>query len=345
MRAHEFIKAKRRRETDEDYDPNSTPPGPEFKPTMPAGTVRVDVSDVYDWYKLGQHISNLKGLGKHDFGAGPPSTIFSFGSEPEEHKYIKDLEKTGLTTTDIDPLDPHQPKGMKRQKTDPTFNVNEKAQRVREGITKTNQKVKNLIENRFPQLPDEKVYFERGAYSKEWTKFKKHLIEYQLQYDDGTQFGKLKMRKIAKFIAESYHGVEDTGLHTLKNTVKKLFEHSIKPRDLEIGKKYDVAVVYLDKLSKIVEINAHHDQAIKNVQFSKSLSDYVVSTDQGLQGTTTLNQVEEIETLCFERNDKLDGLLTFLTLKVQSELDGWKLSIISDKDSASNVNDTVGDLK
>ena len=111
--------------TKEDYDPNGKPPGPEFKPTMPAGTVKVDVSDVYDWYKLGQHISNLKGLGHHDFGKGPPSTIMAFGSEPEEHKYIKDLEKTGLTTTDIDPIDKNQPKGMKRQKVDPTYNVNE----------------------------------------------------------------------------------------------------------------------------------------------------------------------------------------------------------------------------
>jgi hypothetical protein len=109
--------------TDEDYDPNGKPPGPEFKPTMPAGTVKVDVSDVYDWYKLGQHISNLKGLGKHDFGKGPPSTIMAFGDEDTEHEYIKDLEKTGLTTTDIDPVDLKQPKGMKRQKVDPTFNV------------------------------------------------------------------------------------------------------------------------------------------------------------------------------------------------------------------------------
>ena len=111
----------------EDYHPNAKPRGPEFPPTMPAGTVRVDVSDVYDWYKLGQHVSNLKGLGKHDFGKGPPSTIMSFGSEPEEHEYIKDLEKTGLATTDIDPKDPKQPKGMKRQKVDPTYNVKEGA--------------------------------------------------------------------------------------------------------------------------------------------------------------------------------------------------------------------------
>ena len=112
-------------QTLEDYHPNDKPRGPEFKPTMPKGTVRVDVSDVYDWYKLGQHISNMKGLGKHDFGKGPPSTILSFGDEDTEHKYIKDLEKTGLTTTDIDPIDPNQPKRMKKQKVDPTFNVNE----------------------------------------------------------------------------------------------------------------------------------------------------------------------------------------------------------------------------
>jgi hypothetical protein len=126
MRAHEFIieKRKDRRTADfEDQHPNEKPRGPETKPTMPAGTVRVDVSDVYDWYKLGQHISDLEGLGKHDFGKGPPSTIFSFGSEEEEHKYIKALQKTGLTTTDIDPVDPKQPKNMKRQKVDPTYNV------------------------------------------------------------------------------------------------------------------------------------------------------------------------------------------------------------------------------
>jgi hypothetical protein len=121
MRASEFTPKRPR----EDYHPNDPPPGPETKPTMPAGTVRVDVDDVYDWYKLGQHISNMKGLGKHDFGQGPPSTIFSFGSEEEEHKYIDALKKTGLTTTDIDPVDPNQPKGMPRQKVDPTFNVDE----------------------------------------------------------------------------------------------------------------------------------------------------------------------------------------------------------------------------
>jgi hypothetical protein len=110
-------------QADEDYSADA-PPGPEFKPTMPAGTLRVDVSDVYDWYKLGQHISNMKGLGKHDFGQGPPSSIISFGDEDTEHEFIDDLKATGLDVTDIDPADPVKRPG-KTIKTDPTYNVTE----------------------------------------------------------------------------------------------------------------------------------------------------------------------------------------------------------------------------
>jgi predicted kinase len=124
---------KQYRATDEDYDPNGPPPGPEFKPTMPAGTVRVDVSDVYDWYKLGQNISDLSRVDPSIFGKGPPSTIISFGSEDAEHNYINALKNMGLDTTDIDPVDPKQPKNMQRQKTDPTFNVNEEDE-LTEGV-------------------------------------------------------------------------------------------------------------------------------------------------------------------------------------------------------------------
>jgi hypothetical protein len=107
------------------YRELNQPLGPETPPTMPAGTVRIDVSDMYDWYKIGQHISNMKGLGKHDFGAGPPSSVISFGDEETEHKFIKDLKATGLDVTDIDPADPKQPAGMRKIKTDPTYNVDE----------------------------------------------------------------------------------------------------------------------------------------------------------------------------------------------------------------------------
>jgi hypothetical protein len=107
------------------YRDLNEPLGPETPPTMPAGTVRIDVSDMYDWYKIGQHISNMKGLGKHDFGAGPPSSIISFGDEETEHKFIKDLRATGLDVTDIDPADPTQPASMRKIKTDPTYNVSE----------------------------------------------------------------------------------------------------------------------------------------------------------------------------------------------------------------------------
>ena len=68
----------------------------------PSGTVKVDVDDVYDWYKLGMNISDLDDADPEDFGKGPPQTILAFGSEPMEHLYLKYLKKLGLTTHDID---------------------------------------------------------------------------------------------------------------------------------------------------------------------------------------------------------------------------------------------------
>lgn len=116
------------------------PLGPEFRPTMPRGTVRVDVSDVYDWYKLGKHMPDLSHARSDEFGKGPPSTIVSFGDEETEHKYIKNLEKLGLKTTDIDPKDPNQPVGMPRQSTDPTYNVDEEKSKA---IARTAQDLVN----------------------------------------------------------------------------------------------------------------------------------------------------------------------------------------------------------
>ena len=103
----------------EDRHPNEKPFGPEVKPSMPSGTIRVKVSDVYDWYKLGQHISDLEGLGKHDFGQGPPEAILSFGSEDEEHKYVELLKQLGLEIVDVDP----GAADVKGVKTDPTYNT------------------------------------------------------------------------------------------------------------------------------------------------------------------------------------------------------------------------------
>ncbi|WP_440233749.1 hypothetical protein, partial [Escherichia coli] len=66
---------------------NQPPTGPETPPKMPDGTIKVDVSDMYDWYKLGQHISDLNSIDKSTLGKGPPSTVFAFGSEDLENKY------------------------------------------------------------------------------------------------------------------------------------------------------------------------------------------------------------------------------------------------------------------
>ena len=74
----------------------------------PEGTVDVDVSDVYDWYKIGQRITNLPASKPKDFGQGPPHTILNFASEKEEEKYLQQLKALGLSVSDV-PAGPNDP--------------------------------------------------------------------------------------------------------------------------------------------------------------------------------------------------------------------------------------------
>jgi hypothetical protein len=167
---------------------NQKPTGPESKPTMPKGTVRVDVSDVYDWYKLGQHISNMKGLGQHDFGQGPPSSIISFGDEDTEHKFIKDLEATGLDVTDIDPVDPVKRPG-KKIKTDPTYNVNEFVSRPERDDDDVPDQLL-VLANRWWNATDQQPQVESVLNSMGWSiaQVESEDDAVQLQHQDGTTY-------------------------------------------------------------------------------------------------------------------------------------------------------------
>jgi len=69
---------------------------------FPPGTTKVHVSDVYDWYKLGQIISDLDDADPAAFGQGAPETVIAFGSEEEEHKLLPLLQRLGLKLKDID---------------------------------------------------------------------------------------------------------------------------------------------------------------------------------------------------------------------------------------------------
>jgi hypothetical protein len=84
------------------YRDLNEPLGPETPPKMPAGTVKVDVSDTQDWYQLGQDISNLDIANKAHYNQGPPHTVLAFGSEDLEHMYIQQLKRLGLNTHDLD---------------------------------------------------------------------------------------------------------------------------------------------------------------------------------------------------------------------------------------------------
>ncbi len=257
---------------EEDYDPNGPPPGPEFKPTMPAGTVRVDVSDVYDWYKLGQHISNMKGLGKHDFGKGPPSTVLSFGDEDTEHKYIQDLEKTGLTTTDIDPVDPNQPKGMKRQKTDPTFNVNETDSRTAAVL-----KIQKHLNNKYGanlDLDGKLGPLTLKSINKFMPRAKKGLAD-EPNKTTAVQGKKLKEADATldiTFTPEPYEGWNGIGLMITAHLAGDEIGHVIfEPTDNDKNKWYATEVEVEDEFRRKGIATAMYDMAKKIAQKSKAV--------------------------------------------------------------------------
>jgi hypothetical protein len=82
-------------ERDMQSDPSSPIP-------FPPGTTLVNVSDVYDWYKLGMAVPALDRADPRIFNKGVPHTVFAFGSEEEEHRMMPLLKRLGFTLHDID---------------------------------------------------------------------------------------------------------------------------------------------------------------------------------------------------------------------------------------------------
>jgi hypothetical protein len=104
MRAKEFAL-----EDNPDYDEDrylKSDPGTPL--SFPKGTTLVNVSDVYDWYKLGMAVSDLDDADPRTFNKGVPHTVFAFGSEEEEHKMIPLLKRLGFTLHDIDSPEDYQ---------------------------------------------------------------------------------------------------------------------------------------------------------------------------------------------------------------------------------------------
>jgi len=126
---------------------------------FPQGTTLVKVSDVYDWYKLGQVISDLDDADPKLFGQGAPETILAFGSEEEEHKLLPLLQKLGLKLKDVD-----QPVSEAYRATD-----------LFEYLRKIHKRWAIVSKREGRPL----VYFKgEGKPSKEWVKKQERRIEY-----------------------------------------------------------------------------------------------------------------------------------------------------------------------
>lgn len=97
---------------DEAHDEPEDQPGMQSTPSdpipFPAGTTLVNVSDIYDWYKLGMAVSDLDDADPQTFNKGVPHTVFAFGSEEEEAKMRPLLQRLGFKLHDIDNPEDYQ---------------------------------------------------------------------------------------------------------------------------------------------------------------------------------------------------------------------------------------------
>jgi len=99
QRAHCQGRKKNNESTDYERDMQSDPSDPI---PFPPGTTLVNVSDVYDWYKLGMAVPALDKADPRIFNKGVPHTVFAFGTEEEEHRMIPLLKRLGFSLHDID---------------------------------------------------------------------------------------------------------------------------------------------------------------------------------------------------------------------------------------------------
>lgn len=99
QKAHCAGRKKANEEADYERDMQSDPSDP-F--SFPKGTTLVNVSDVYDWYKLGMAVPALDKADPRVFNKGVPHTVFAFGTEEEEHRMMPLLKRLGFSLHDID---------------------------------------------------------------------------------------------------------------------------------------------------------------------------------------------------------------------------------------------------
>lgn len=315
----------------EDYDPNGPPPGPEFKPTMPAGTVRVDVSDVYDWYKLGKNISNLGQVDPSIFGKGPPSTIMAFGTEPEEHKYIKNLKKLGLTTTDIDPKDPKQPKGVPRQSVDPTYNVNETR--------------RSHLPGGFPKLPTWNQYVNERAWKPYYDQVNRYLRENNLY--SSALFGRILDEGLRRLDDKRVLGegveFEPASTKSIMPILSYIQSHAIMLSELNSMQTADLVFVREINYAKQLDIEIEYQVTIESV----NNNDILVKHRDGKREEINIFPLSDmmVKRGTYVIMDDASAIITAMLFHInQAEEAGWHVDVSNINAPTSEINEASGYL-
>lgn len=227
---------------------------------FPQGTSMIDVSDVYDWYKLGMVISDLDDADPKIFGQGAPHTVIAFGSEEEEHKFLPLLKKLGLSVHDID-----RPEDIQKAVPAKMFmkDLAETIRKVKGGYRLVSKKGKNL--GTYPS--------KSGAEKRErQVQYFKHLGEAILS--------ELNINQTLKFIKQA-HGDQLYGKlpywthpRAVAMTGKKIFGAKFNSDAVKVAFLHDVVEdthIGIDELSKL-EFSPKVIEAVSLLTKDKSLT-------------------------------------------------------------------------
>jgi len=227
---------------------------------FPQGTSMIDVSDVYDWYKLGMVISDLDDADPKIFGQGAPHTVIAFGSEEEEHKFVPLLKKLGLSVHDID-----RPEDIQKAVPAKMFmkDLAETIRKVKGGYRLVSKKGKNL--GTYPS--------KSGAEKRErQVQYFKHLGEAILS--------ELNINQTLKFIKQA-HGDQLYGKlpywthpRAVAMTGKKIFGAKFNSDAVKVAFLHDVVEdtdIGIDELSKL-EFSPKVIEAVSLLTKDKSLT-------------------------------------------------------------------------
>jgi hypothetical protein len=254
----------------------------------------------------------------------------AFGSEDAEHKYIDALQKTGLTTTDIDPFDPKQPKSIKRQKTDPTYSVNEssKTNSIDKRAQDLFDEYRNFIDSMEFDYGDVPLYEDFEQLNDTWRNYQQKILKWC--WNSGGTGGVVSPAPIIKNLKENIWKVSNSLMENSnpQRLIKLLDTAFGKSERIKSGAIVDIIEI-VSPTDGVVQIKTYENIKVANVK--RDGNEVVIIDTDGNFYRTGQYLGRKIELRIIAKPGTAEKGLTLLRLYVEHDrdgnktYDGWKI--------------------